>query len=543
MICTSTSASDALNRHNTICEMPWRQCSPVVPSLEREHRRSAALLPNRRSHILKDFCMRTTLLLLIILLAPSLSVPLLAAEKSNLTYSKDIAPIIFQNCTSCHRPGEAAPFPLLSFADVHKRGELIEHVVSTKLMPPWKAASSAVPFHGERRLSDQDIARLTRWIQEGMPEGDRRDIPAAPQFPVGWQLGEPDLILKMPEAYSVPAEGPDIYRSFVVATNLAEDRWVRAVEFRPSARTVVHHSLFFVDTTGRARQLDAADSQPGIAGGMGGLARLAGNLTASNESKPARSLRGGRANLAGDGSPLNATGFSSLGGWALGARPNELPEGLAYHLPAGADLILSTHFHPTGKAEQEASTIGIYYSDAPPKKRFTGIQLPPAFGALKGIDIPAGTKDYVIEDDFELPIDVQAFGVGAHAHYLGKSMTLTATLPTGKQMTLLSIPDWDFAWQEQYQFAEFVALPKGTRLHSRITYDNSAENLRNPTQPPQRVRFGEESTDEMGSITLRVIAANEPEMPQLRDRYRDHFRNSVRNAPLLKLLQNRLRTP
>lgn len=486
--------------------------------------------------------MRTTIPLLIILLAPGLSFPIIAAENSNLTFSKDIAPIIFQNCTSCHRPGEAAPFPLQSYADVQKRGELIEHVISTKLMPPWKATPSAVPFKGERRLSDRDIARLTQWVQGGMPEGDRRDLPAAPQFPNGWQLGEPDLILKMPDAYTVPAEGPDVYRSFVVPTNLAEDRWVRAVEFRPSAPTVVHHSLFFVDSSGRARQLDAADSQPGIPGGMGGLARLRGNIGGPSESKSAQPLRGGRIGLGGEGSSLNGTGFSSLGGWALGAQPNELPEGLAYHLPARADLILSTHFHPSGKVEQEASTIGIYYAAAPPQKRFTGIQLPPAFGALKGIDIPAGQKEYVIEDDFELPIDVKAFGVGAHAHYLGKSMTLTATLPTGKQITLLSIPDWDFAWQEQYRFAEFVTLPKGTRLHSRITYDNSADNLRNPTQPPQRVRFGEESTNEMGSITLRVIAANELEMPQLRDRYRDHFRDSVRDFPLLKLLQNRLRT-
>ncbi|HLQ46384.1 MAG TPA: cytochrome c [Planctomycetaceae bacterium] len=484
--------------------------------------------------------MRVSTVFLIAALTVSLSLTATAAETASPTFSKDIAPIIFKNCTSCHRPGEAAPFALQSYADVKKRGELIEHVVSTKLMPPWKAAPADVPFKRERRLSDDDISLITRWVKAGMSEGDRRDLPPLPEFPKGWQLGAPDLILKMPEAFTVPAEGPDIYRNFVVQTNLAEERWVRAIEFRPGAPAVVHHTLFFVETSGRARQLDAADPQPGFRGGMGALIQLRGKDSGPMKLMSGRPQRGAGASLSGDGGPLNETSFGSLGGWALGAQPHELPDGLAFHLPAGADLILATHFHPSGKVEREASTIGLYFADSPPKQRFTGIQLPPAFGALKGIDIPAGAKEYVIEDSFELPIDVKAFGVGAHAHYLGKSMTLTATLPTGEKKTLLSIPDWDFAWQEQYDFADFVPLPKGTRLHSRITYDNSADNPRNPTQPPQRVRFGEESTNEMGSITLTVIAADESDMPRLQAAYRDHFRESFRKAPLLKLLQSRL---
>ncbi len=484
--------------------------------------------------------MRVSTVFLIAALTVSLSLTATAAETASPTFSKDIAPIIFKNCTSCHRPGEAAPFALQSYADVKKRGELIEHVVSTKLMPPWKAAPADVPFKRERRLSDDDISLITRWVKAGMSEGDRRDLPPLPEFPKGWQLGAPDLILKMPEAFTVPAEGPDIYRNFVVQTNLAEERWVRAIEFRPGAPAVVHHTLFFVETSGRARQLDAADPQPGFRGGMGALIQLRGKDSGPMKLMSGRQQRGAGASLSGDGGPLNESTFGSLGGWALGAQPHELPDGLAFHLPAGADLILATHFHPSGKVEREASTIGLYFADSPPKQRFTGIQLPPAFGALKGIDIPAGAKEYVIEDSFELPIDVKAFGVGAHAHYLGKSMTLTATLPTGEKKTLLSIPDWDFAWQEQYDFADFVPLPKGTRLHSRITYDNSADNPRNPTQPPQRVRFGEESTNEMGSITLTVIAADESDMPRLQAAYRDHFRESFRKAPLLKLLQSRL---
>lgn len=462
-----------------------------------------------------------------------------AGESATPTFLKDIAPIIFQNCTSCHRPGEAAPFALQSYTDVKKHGELIEHVVSTNLMPPWKAVPSDVRFKRERRLGDDDKLLIARWVKAGMPEGDRRDLPKLPDFPEGWQFGEPDLVLKMPEAFTVPAEGPDIYRNFVVPTNLTEERWVRAIEFRPGVPSVVHHSLFFVETRGRGRQLDAADTKPGFRGGMGALLQLRGSDSGPMNLMSGRQPRG--MSLTGNSGPLAEPTFGSLGGWALGTQPHELPDGLAFHLPANADLILSTHFHPSGKVEHEASTVGLYFADLPPKQRFTGIQLPPAFGALKGIDIPAGSQEYFIEDTFELPIDVKAFGVGAHAHYLGKSMTLTATLPTGEKKTLLSIPDWDFAWQEQYDFADFVSLPKGSRLYSRITYDNSAENSRNPTQPPQRVRFGEKSTDEMGSITLMVVAANESDLPSLQTAYRDHFRESIRKAPLLELLQRRRR--
>jgi hypothetical protein len=465
---------------------------------------------------------------------------------AEVTFTKDIAPIIFEKCTSCHRPGEAAPFALQNYDDVKKRVDLIEYVVEQRIMPPWKAAAGDVEFRGDRRLSDPQRQLMTDWIKQGSPEGDPKDLPPLPQFTPGWSLGEPDLIVSMKDAYTVPAEGPDIYRNFVIPLGLETDRWVTALDFRPSARSVVHHSLFFFESTGRARKMDEEDPEPGFKGGMGAINRLRGGrpgmATDKNsndgERKSSRGL-GDRLNSAADDGKEGAPPFGALGGWALGAQPRFLPEGLAFHLPAGADLILSTHFHPSGKAEQETSTVGIYFAKGPTTRRFTGIQLPPLFGALKNIDIPPGTKEYVIEDSFELPVDVEAFGISAHAHYLGKTFTSKAVLPSGETKTLLSIPDWDFAWQEQYQFANYVFLPKGTQIHSRITYDNSAENPRNPTLPPIRVRFGEESTDEMGSMTLQVVAAQEAEMPELQTRYRAHVRESMAKAPLLKMLQNR----
>ncbi len=484
----------------------------------------------------------------------ALTAALAVGDSAAPTFTKDVAPIVFKNCTTCHRPGEAAPFALETYADVKKRGELIAHVVDSRLMPPWKADHGDVAFRGERRLSDAEVELITRWVDAKMPQGDPADLPPRPKFTPGWALGEPDLVVAMKEPFRVPAEGPDIYRNFAIPLGLAEDRWVRAIDFRPQARSVVHHSLFFVDGTGRARKLDEEDPQPGFRGGMGAIARLRTNDTgpvglASGRADggAAKAPRGAfgsgprtGSSLVGDGGPLSKAAIGSLGGWALGAGARELPDGLAFHVPAGSDLILATHFHPSGKEEHEISTVGFYFADSPPTKHFTGIQLPPAFGAFEGIDIPAGEKNYIIEDSFELPIDVEAFGAGGHAHYLGKTMMLTATLPSGQRKTLLSIPDWDFAWQEQYEFAESIFLPKGTRLHSRVTYDNSADNPRNPKLPPVRVTFGEESTNEMGSMSLLVVAANESELPTLQTAYRDHFRDALSKAPLGKMLQDRL---
>lgn len=190
----------------------------------------------------------------------------------------------------------------------------------------------------------------------------------------------------------------------------------------------------------------------------------------------------------------------------------------------------------------EKSTVGLYFASGPPTQAFTTIQLPPLFSVFEGIDIPAGQERYTLQDSFVIPVDVKAFSVGAHAHYLGKEMKLTATLPDGTSKTLLWIKDWDFSWQERYRFADFVSLPKGTRLDAVVSYDNSAANKRNPSRPPVRVTWGEESTDEMGSIGLQVVAANRGELPQLQRAFNAHLRTAATTRPGLKqLLQRRAR--
>jgi hypothetical protein len=438
------------------------------------------------------------------------------------TFGKDIAPIIFNNCASCHRPNAVAPFSLLSYQDVKKRAKQIAYVTEKRIMPPWKADQGDYEFKDARRLTGEQVGMIRRWVEAGSPEGDPKDAPPPPAFIDGWRLGKPDLIVKMSEAYSVPADGPDIYRNFALPLDLAEDKWVKAIEFRPGARSVVHHSLFFYDATGSARKQDEEDPLPGYSGGMGGLPRGIINLGSL------------RRVASGQAAPVGG-----LGGWAVGAQARALPEGLAWYLPKDADLILSTHFHPSGKPEKDISTIGLYFADKAPTKKFTGIQLPPLFGVFKGIDIPAGVKDYAIEDSFTLPVDVKAFGASAHAHYLAKEMKLTARLPGGQTRTLLWISDWDFSWQDQYQFKEFVSLPKGTRLDVKITYDNSADNPRNPASPPKRVRWGEGSNDEMGGMGLAVVAADEAELPQLQQAYRQHLWSALTSKEGLSSLRNR----
>ncbi len=430
------------------------------------------------------------------------------SKETKLNFSEHIAPIIFNNCTTCHREGEGTPFTFMNYNEVKKRGRLIAKVTESRFMPPWHAESGDYKFQGERRLTDKQIAMLAQWVEEGMTEGDSRKLPPLPEHAAGWQLGKPDLVVKMTEPYPVPAGGRDIYRSFVIPLDIKETKWVKAVAFKPGAPSVVHHSLFRYDTTGNARRLDARTSTPGFTG-MG---------------------RGGR-------------GVQSLGGWAVGGTPKFLPEGLAFRLPAGSDLVMDMHFHQSGKPEEEVSTVGFYFDDKPPTSAFTGIQMPPVFGAMSRVDIPAGQNDYTVKDSFEIPIDVEAFAISSHAHYLGKELKMTATFPDGQRKELFWIKNWDFSWQEQYNYTEFVSLPKGTRLDATVIWDNSAENPNNPSSPPRRVRWGLQSTDEMGSMTLLVKPKKSRDLSALRSAMVQHAREHATQRALQSRGRSTARIP
>lgn len=393
----------------------------------------------------------------------------LAAGAEVPTFNRDIAPILFENCAACHRPNEVAPFPLLTYEDARRKAKTIARVVEERSMPPWKAAQGHGEFLGQRRLNDGQIATIRRWAEAGAPEGAGRP-PPAPKFPEGWFLGRPDLVLKMPEPFICPAEGPDIYQCFVLPTNLTEDKYVTAVEYRPGNRRVVHHAILHVDTSGRARELDVADPGPGYrqSGGVG--------------------FRSG----------------GGLGGWAPGTLPRHTPEGVARLLRKHSDIVVQTHFHPSGKPEEEQSQIGLYFAKKPPQKLSHSF---PLFGWP--LNIPAGEKDYRVRGQFTLPLDVEVFGIMPHAHLLAREIKVQAVLPDGKTQPMIWIPDWDFNWQEQYQYTTPLRLPKGTRLEMQFRYDNSADNPRNPHHPPRRVRWGEQTTDEMAITFFQFVIPHE----------------------------------
>jgi mono/diheme cytochrome c family protein len=402
------------------------------------------------------------------------------------TFSETIAPILYNNCVTCHRAGEAAPFSLITYEDVVKRAKLIAKVTGSRYMPPWRAAHGFGDFADERRLTDEQIDVIARWLKAGTPRGDLAKLPKVPHFPDGWQLGKPDLILEMPTAFNVPADGPDIYRNFVLPTGLAEDKWIRAVEFRPSARKVVHHALFSYIRGGVMSAHVSPDGQPGFRGGMP-VALIPGFAPAGE-----------------------------LGGWAVGTTARFLPEGLARPIAKGSDLVLQLHFHPTGKPETEKSVVGLYFADGPPERRLITPSIPGFFGLLAGIDIPPGEKAFTIKGTMPVQADMRVLSVSAHAHYLGKEIKATATKPDGSIEPLLWIQDWDFNWQDRYDYKTPVFLPKGTRIDVTITYDNSADNPRNPCNPPRRVRWGVQSFDEMGAVGFLMVAANKEDEEAMR---------------------------
>jgi len=262
---------------------------------------------------------------------------------------------------------------------------------------------------------------------------------------------------------------------------------------KPSARSVVHHVLYFADPNGKAHTRPQQGAEPGFSGMRPG----------GTETEP-------------------------LGGWAVGAQPHFQPDGLAMPVKKGSDLVIQYHFHPTGKPEVEKSVIGLYFAKKPPARTLVPIQLPPTYSLFSGLDIPAGQKDYVIRDSYTLPVAVDGVSIGAHAHYIGKVLQMTATLPTGEVKTLLSIRDWNFAWQDRYFFQQLVPLPKGTRLDAEVHWDNGAGNPRNPSAPPVRVQWGEQSKDEMGSVTLIAVPHQESDLDTLRADVLNHRKQMAR---------------
>jgi len=391
-------------------------------------------------------------------------------DDRQITFNRDIAPIIFQSCARCHRPGESGPFSLLTYDDVKKHARQIEAVTRTRFMPPWLPEPQAVKFADEWRLSDERIAIIEKWVKEGAPEGNPADLPPQPKFAEGWQLGEPDLVLKAPKPYQLLASGSDMYWNFIFPVPIDRARWVKAVEIRPGDKRFVHHANILVDRLQNSRQ---------------------------REIEPGAGFEGMEIKIESEAFDPD----SHFLFWKPGTVPYVEPEGMALRLDKGTDLVLNVHLQPSGKPETIQPTIGLYFTDQPATKFPMLLQLQND----ASLDIPAGEKDFVVSDQLTLPIDVDLLAIYPHAHYLGKDLQAVATLPDGKAITLIHISQWDLNWQAVYRYAEPVFLPRGTTVRMRYVYDNSENNVLNPNHPPERVRGGNRSKDEMAHLWLQVL--------------------------------------
>jgi Flp pilus assembly protein TadD/mono/diheme cytochrome c family protein len=409
-------------------------------------------------------------------LAGGLLSPNTAFGQGKVTFNRDIAPLVFSRCAQCHHPEGSAPFSLLTYQAARQHATQMAVVTKNRLMPPWNAESSYGPFVGLHPLRDDEIDLIRQWVQAGAPEGRSKDLPAAPHWAAGWQLGQPDLVVTFPEAYTLPADGPDISRVFVLPLPVDRVRFVQGVEFRPG-NPRVHHANIRIDATPASRRLDEQDPAPGYDG-----------IILRSAVYP-------------DGHFL---------GWTPGQAAPLLPKGLAWRLAPNSDLVVQMHMVPSGRPEAIQPSIGLYFTDDPPERTPVMLRL-----SNQTIDIPAGEKSYTVTDTYTLPVDVEVQAVQPHAHYLLHEVTGTATLPDGTSKTLIYIKDWDLRWQHVYRYETPFALPKGSTVSMRYTYDNSAGNPRSPTQPPAHVVWGQQSKEEMGDLWIQVLTKSPQERETL----------------------------
>jgi len=357
------------------------------------------------------------------------------AGAKKVTFTKDVAPIFFNNCVQCHRPGEIAPMSLLSYKDARPWARSIKEKVTIGVMPPWHADPHIGEFANDRRLSQQQIETISTWVDQGAPEGNPRDLPPAPKFLDGWNIGKPDAVFYLPQEYSVPASGVVEYKYFKVATGFTEDKWIQAAEIRPGVRGVVHHIIVFAQKANEPRRL--------------------------------------------------------IVGYAPGEQPAVIAKGLARKIPAGSDLIFQVHYTPNGTEAKDKSYVGFVFAKQTPANEI--VTRPVMNGRFV---IPPGDPNYQVESSYTFTQDAHIQSLMPHMHLRGKDFMFKATFPDGTSKVILSVPKYDFAWQTYYVLKEPLAAPKGTRLDCLAHFDNSEKNKFNP-DPKKEVRWGDQTWEEM----------------------------------------------
>jgi hypothetical protein len=364
---------------------------------------------------------------------------------SDVTYSKQIARIMNDNCVFCHREGQIAPFTLTSYDDVAGWASMIEEVVQQQRMPPWHANEQYGHFKNDARMSDEDKALISKWVANGAPEGNPKDLPEPPQFAEGWMIPEPEQVLYMgDEPFEVPATGVVDYQMFVVDPGWKEDKWITAIEPRPGNPSVVHHILLFV-----------IPPDGNMNGGLG-------------------------------------SGNDFLGAYAPGLRPEPLEPGLARFVPAGSKLIFQMHYTPNGTAQKDRSYCGFVFTD--PKTVKKEVRVTSAVNAV--FEIPPGNGDFPVAARYIFTEDSLLLTLMPHMHLRGKAFRYEVTYPDGKKEVILDVPRYDFGWQTNYRLAEPKFMPQGTRMDCYAKFDNSEDNLNNP-DPKAAVRFGDQTFEEM----------------------------------------------
>jgi tetratricopeptide (TPR) repeat protein len=415
-----------------------------------------------------------------------------------VTYTKDVAPILFEHCAGCHNPYGSAPFSVLEFEAVRTRGRDIVAATESRAMPPWLPEPGYGEFAGNRRLTTDQIETIRAWVEQGMPEGNRANRPPAPGPADGWQLGEPDLIVTMPVPYTLPAGNTDIFRNFVIPIPVSETRFVKTIELRPGSARFVHHALMAIDETPSSRRLD--DQEPGL--GFAGMDLM------------------GEAHMP-DGSLL---------GWTPGMLPFPGIAGMTWRLQPRTDLVLQLHMLPSDTPQTIQAAVGIHFAEPSEPPAPAHVLL---LDADDQLNIPAGDKKFVVTDSMELPVDVEVLLVYPHAHYLGKSVEGWATLPDGTTRWLIKIDHWNFMWQDMYRYVEPVPLPAGTTVSMRWTFDNSAENPSQRYDPPRPVTAGNRSTNEMAHLQLQMRLRRSEDRPMLQEaQYAHVVRRNPGNARL-----------
>lgn len=393
-----------------------------------------------------------------------------ASNAASVTFNRDIAPILFANCSSCHHPGEAAPFNLLTYEGAHRRASQIADVTRRRFMPPWLPEPGHGDFAAARRLADQQIQTLDQWAKTGSPRGNPADLPPTPKFVEGWQLGAPDLVLDSPP-YTLSADGGDQFRNFVIPGELKAPQWVETIELRPTNPRATDHARLGVDRSLESLRRDAEDKLSGYEGMAWG-------------QDP-------------DGQLVT---------WVPGMVAHPGVRGTAWRMYPKTCLVLHTHMQPTGKTEIVQFHIGIHFAKEPPKLKPVMMRI-----GSRNIDIPSGAARYVATDEYTLPVDLDIYSIFPHAHSICREARVVADLPDGSTKSLIWIKNFDERWHDNYRYIEPVHLPRGTKLRSGFRYENTDENIRNRHHPPTRVVYGSNVADEMADVYLQVTTGHPDE--------------------------------